>query len=186
MCRKMNISVTGLEHINPHETYIIASNHVHELDSFFIFGSIPDTLIPSPIYFAVREKQFYWDKGIRGRFYGFILKYLGGIEVKTKQDSLEVAVKNLIDAVNKNKYVHIFPEGRITKTGEIGPARPGIGQLALSTGKKILPITIKNGFKSIPFAKSAIRITVHKPFLPEKTSSAEDISITVLDIISRV
>jgi 1-acyl-sn-glycerol-3-phosphate acyltransferase len=46
--------------------------------------------------------------------------------------------------------VLIYPEGTRTRTGEIGPFRPGVGLLVVRTGRPVLPVRIVGTHRALP------------------------------------
>ncbi len=62
--------------------------------------------------------------------------------------------------IKEVKPIYIFPEGKISKTGEIDIFKPGFLMLAKKTDSRLVPICIDGTFK--PFHK--IHIIIGKPF----------------------
>ena len=44
----------------------------------------------------------------------------------------------------------VFPEGTRSRTGAIGHFRPGIGLLAVRTGRQVLPVRIVGTYRALP------------------------------------
>jgi 1-acyl-sn-glycerol-3-phosphate acyltransferase len=55
--------------------------------------------------------------------------------------------------------VVVFPEGTRTRTGQLGPFRPGVGLLAVRSGLPVLPVRIVGTFEALPPGRSLPRRT---------------------------
>lgn len=62
------------------------------------------------------------------------------------------SLKGVIDEVNRGTALLVFPEGRITRTGNLMKIYEGTGFVAYKTGAKILPVHLGNTYGTI-FAK---------------------------------
>lgn len=51
------------------------------------------------------------------------------------------------EKINAGKPIYIFPEGKVSKTGEIDIFKPGFLMLAKKTGSRLVPICIDGTFK---------------------------------------
>lgn len=62
------------------------------------------------------------------------------------------ALKGIINEVNSGEVLLVFPEGRITRTGNLMKVYEGTGFVAYKTGARIIPVHISNTYETI-FAK---------------------------------
>jgi 1-acyl-sn-glycerol-3-phosphate acyltransferase len=53
--------------------------------------------------------------------------------------------------------VVVFPEGTRSRTGEMGPFRPGVGLLAVRSGRPVLPVRISGTWDALPPGRSMPR-----------------------------
>lgn len=159
------IKVTGLHNVEkaPSKLLIIC-NHVSYLD-----GPIIATYIPGPPAFAINTviaKKWY--------FYPFLQL----IKSCLVDPNHPIAIKNLIKILKSNKRVAIFPEGRVTTTGQIMKVYDGPGMIAHLADCYILPIHIsgfeESIFSSVPnktkrkiFCK--VRMNIMEAFKPDQT-----------------
>jgi 1-acyl-sn-glycerol-3-phosphate acyltransferase len=68
------------------------------------------------------------------------------IPVASKKDDpaiLEQAFEKVAEALANGELVAIFPEGRITDTGELYPFRPGIRRIVERTPVPVIPLALK-------------------------------------------
>jgi 1-acyl-sn-glycerol-3-phosphate acyltransferase len=66
------------------------------------------------------------------------------------------AVEQLLEA---GWSVVVFPEGTRTRTGQLGPFRPGVGLLAVRSGLPVLPVRIVGTFEALPPGRTMPRRT---------------------------
>jgi len=137
----IKIEVYGLENINPKETnYIYISNHSSLLDIPIFVTAIPDFI--HFIYKAELSKI---------PLFGSIIKKMQFIPIE--RDNPKKAKQSMEKAaymINKIGSVILFPEGRRSRTGEVGKFKRGAFLLASKTKKNIVPIAICGSEKILP------------------------------------
>lgn len=129
----IRLTVTGLRHIDPRQTYLIMGNHQSLFDLFVIPAAIPLT------YVAV-EAAYHFSIPLWGSLvtrWGCIPIHRRNLE-KAKQ-SLDIARKRLRSGAS----IIILPEGHRTLTGQMGPFKKGPFHLASQAGADILPFAIR-------------------------------------------
>jgi len=154
------VKVHGLENFRSVKgrTLIIA-NHTSFLDAVLLWCYIPEEL-----YFSV-------DKNTAGRWWVKLVLHLANhIEVDSANP---MAVKTLIKEVKRNRKVVIFPEGRITTTGQLMKIFPGPGMIADKTGASVVPVWIDGSQYSV-FSRFGNRF---------KTSPHSRIELTVMPAV---
>jgi 1-acyl-sn-glycerol-3-phosphate acyltransferase len=132
----IRLGVTGLEHINGKNTYLIMGNHQSLFDLFVVPAAIPLT------YVAV-EAAYHFSIPLWGSLitrWGCIPIHRNDLE-KAKQ-SLEIAKQRLKEGTS----IIILPEGHRTRTGKMGEFKKGPFHLALKAGADILPFAISGLF----------------------------------------
>jgi long-chain acyl-CoA synthetase len=95
------------------------------------------------------------------------------------------------EMADKGYNVVIFPEGRRTETGEMGPFRSGIGLLATELKLPVVPMRIDGLF---PFKAAqkhyappgAIQVKIGDPVVFEPTVDAEDIAKTLQQTVASI
>lgn len=131
--------VQGLEHIPKNGPVIVASNHESYFD-FICFYAIS----PRKIQYLAAEK-FYDSK-----FWKPLMIATGQIKVeRSAKDKSDVHKK--AHCILKNEgALGIFPEGTRSRTGELGPAYPGVTRFALETKAPIVPVGMIDTFHILP------------------------------------
>ena len=112
----------GVEHI-PHEgAALIVCNHVSFVDPVILMA-----VSPRPIRFVMDHHIF------RTPLISFIFRHTRAIPIASAREDaamMERAFADVSLALREGELVGIFPEGRITDTGELYPFRPGVTLIA--------------------------------------------------------
>lgn len=132
------LAVSGEENIPPTGIFI-ASSHGSNLDPPLI-GSYAGSHRVS--FIAKRELR---DWPLLGRWMVacralFIRR--GGVNRELEEQAMQLA--------REGGCVCIFPEGTRTRTGELGPGKPGVGKLFLRTGIPVVPAYIDGNYRAWP------------------------------------
>ena len=124
------VKYVGKENIPDSQGYILASNHISNLD---------------PVVHAVAMKSriFYMGKAelFENRFAAFFVKRLQGFPVNRSRGDLS-AIEYAIRVVNEGNILGIFPEGTRSKIGKPLPPKAGIALIANKTGADVLPVSV--------------------------------------------
>ena len=148
--------VFGLENVPATGSVILAPNHVSYAD---------------PIWAAVaverRVNFMTWERVFRIPVAGWLLRFLGAFPVKLDRFD-RGALDSARTVLESGKVLMMFPEGRRTVDGFLQPFKPGVSRLALTTGTKIVPITINGGYEAWPPHRllprsRKVTITYHPP-----------------------
>ena len=130
--------------------FIAVANHTSYLDPFIVGIAIPQKIY----WLAIRDLY----KSIWTRW------FLRGAEtVPVGQVS-----ETLVNLLNKNKNIGLFPEGARTPDGKLREFRRGAALLALRTGRPIVPCAIIGAYEALPAAAwfpkiVSIKIKIGKP-----------------------
>ncbi len=145
------IEIEGLDNLkNVDRTngVIFAPNHSSELDAFILATSLPLFSRFIPIYYVTRGKKFYNENIIRRLFYGGILfSMIGGQPVGEGLNDYNKSLSNHINLLKSGKNVCIFPEGGITKDGQLSKPHGGVSYLAEITQSTLIPVGIYGVYK---------------------------------------
>ncbi|MCK4538481.1 MAG: (d)CMP kinase [Candidatus Krumholzibacteria bacterium] len=125
------LKVYGMENLLYRENFIIASNHISYADPLLV-----GCVVKREIWFMAKIELF------KNRFLGWLIRKYHAFPVKrgaADRKSIKVIFEKLADGYS----VLLFPEGTRSRTGEIGKLKSGLGFIAMSTGKSIVPVFIK-------------------------------------------
>lgn len=123
---------------------IFAPNHSSEWDGPLVRVGLPFFWTGSPMYYVSQKKDFYSASGWRRYLYGGILFNLAGAyPVYSGHHDYAYSLQNFIALMQRGRCVCIFPEGRRTIDGKIGPARGGVAFLSHVTQTPVVPVSMK-------------------------------------------
>jgi len=124
----------GLEHLPRSGAAVVVANHVSFVDALVIASA------------SRRPIRFVMDQAIfRIPVLHFVFRTGRAIPIASRADDpalLERAYAEVAAALGDGELVCIFPEGRLTTTGEIGPFRPGIERIVARTPVPVVPMAL--------------------------------------------
>ena len=125
----------GVEHI-PHEgAALIVCNHVSFVDPVILMAASP-----RPIRFVMDHHIF------RTPLISFIFRHTRAIPIASAREDaamMEAAFAEVSLALREGELVGIFPEGRITDTGELYPFRPGVTRILERDPVPVIPLALQ-------------------------------------------
>lgn len=142
---KFNIVVERNDTIGLKPPYIILSNHVTDLDPFFV-----NCFVEEPISFVASASAF------RKPIMKKILNYAGAIP-KTKSRTDTSTIRNIIKAKKAGKVIGLFPEGNRTWNGLTEPMVFATVKLIKSLNIPVVVVNIKGGYLSQPRWSTSVR-----------------------------
>ena len=147
LCSKLcfPVKVYGRKYIPSHGGFIIASNHLSNLD-------------PMILGIASSKKLSYMAKEplFKNKFFAFFLREFGAFPIK--RESLDIlAVKEALKRLKRQGTV-VFPEGT-RKPNQDGKKniQSGIGFLAVKSGVTVIPAFIDGTDKVMPSGSKSIK-----------------------------
>jgi 1-acyl-sn-glycerol-3-phosphate acyltransferase len=168
----------GLANIPEEGPALIVCNHVSFVDPVVIMGASP-----RPIRFIMDHNIF------RVPVLNFIFRTSKAIPIAGRKEDaalMEEAFHEAAQALREGELVGIFPEGRITDTGDLYPFRPGVTRILDETPVPVVPMALRGLWGSFfsrkggpamtrPFRRGAfnrIALVVDPPWPPEHATPA--------------
>jgi 1-acyl-sn-glycerol-3-phosphate acyltransferase len=164
----------GLDNIPARGGLIIVANHINLLDSPILGVSLK-----RQVYFMAKEELF------DSRVIGWLVTQFGAFPVaKGKLDRR--AGKTALELLNQGEAIVIFPEGKRSENGKLGPAYHGAALLSIRSGAPILPVGISGTARLVGkfwfWRRPVIGLTIGRPFtlaaVSDKLSKEETHNLT--------
>ena len=129
------IRSTGTERLPDSGPVVLVCNHVSFVDAVVIMGESP-----RPIRFVMDHNIFKIP--ILRTFFNQ-LKAIPIASAKRDPDTLQRAHQGIQQALEEGEMVCIFPEGRITDTGELYPFKQGVRRIVERNPVPVIPMALR-------------------------------------------
>jgi len=152
----VRIHVSGLEHLDPRCSYVVAANHQSIYDIPIVFTSLP-------LQLRIVAKESLG----RIPFLGWHLQRTGHLLVDRKNPGAGI-LKRMATLVAAAHSVIVFPEGTRSVDGSVGRFKGGIFLLAIDSTLPVLPISIARSRFVMTKGRLMVRpeavdVTIHPP-----------------------
>ena len=160
------LRVEGLENLPQKTNFIIVANHLSFMDPIVVGVAIPQKVhwITHRLLFKIPILRLFF--------------YLTAC-IPSGNSSSKAA-----ELLFQNKNVGMFPEGAISRSGELLDFKRGSAMLAMKTGRPVVPCAVLGTFKALPFGRMfpkfvKIKVKVGKPryFLKEFYIIIDDVDM---------
>lgn len=139
---RYRLKVSGIDNIPKDGPVLLLGNHISYIDFALIQWATPRT-----IRFVVHDD--YYSKPI----FNWILRGVGAVSIRPEHS--RNAMQNIINLLNDDCVVCLFPEGHVSTSGELSDLKRGFEKV-LSQSKEaviVVPFAIKNMWGSF-FSKA--------------------------------
>ncbi len=144
----------GLEHIPDEGPAVVVCNHVSYMDALIVIGCCR-----RPIRF-VMDHQIFRIPGLN-----FIFRTAGAVPIAPARENpeiLESAYDRVARYLEDGEVVGIFPEGQLTKDGELGAFKGGIERIVRRTPAPVVPLALRGMWGSF-FSRRYGKAMTHFP-----------------------
>ncbi|MFQ6017946.1 MAG: AMP-binding protein [Kiloniellaceae bacterium] len=136
------LRAVGIEHLPRQGPYMLAANHVSDLDPLALAAALP----------AGRIRQVYWG-GDAARLFSnpgtrLLCRALHIFPLDERFPDSSLAMGSAILA--RGNVLAWFPEAWRSPTGELQRFLPGIGRLLARSGVPVVPVVIRGTFEAMP------------------------------------
>jgi 1-acyl-sn-glycerol-3-phosphate acyltransferase len=130
------VTVIGREHIPPRGAtgILICANHISPIDPFLI-GSVAMPRCSSVWWRAPAKEELFVHPILRG-----LLNSWGAFPVKRGQRDF-ASMERMMHLLDTSVIV-IFPEGKMSRTGQLLPGRPGVGRIIHTAKPTVIPVAM--------------------------------------------
>ena len=129
------VNKEGLDNVPDEGACIVVCNHVSYVDAIVIAASVR-----RPIRFIMDHRIF------RIPLLNWVFRTMNAIPVASERDDAalkEAAFERAASALRAGEIVGIFPEGRLTESGDMGPFRPGLERMLRETPVPVVPMALR-------------------------------------------
>lgn len=126
------VSILGIENIPTSGGVVIVANHVSYLDAIMI-----SSMVTRPVRYVMDNEIF--------QSAPWLFRALGAIPIASRDRDPAVytaAMATISQSLRQGFAVCIFPEGRITRTGDMNELRPGVLKILATDPVPVVPISI--------------------------------------------
>ena len=144
----------GMDNIPAAGPAILVSTHQAVMDSFFF-----PLMCPRQITFLAKS-EYFTTPGLVGRAQAWFFSSVGQVPVERDSDNASDAMlESAQQILNRGDLFGIYPEGTRSPDGRIYKGRTGMGRIAMTTGKKVIPIAMIGTRKANPIGSWVPRPT---------------------------
>ena len=152
----VRVTVSGIESLDPSQSYVLSANHQSIYDIPIVFASVP-------LQLRIVAKASLG----RFPFLGWHLSRTGHVLVDRKNPGAGM-VKRMARLVGGARSVIVFPEGTRSVDGTVGRFKGGVFLLAIDSGLPVVPVSIarsryvmKKG--RLMVCPGDVTLTIHTP-----------------------
>jgi 1-acyl-sn-glycerol-3-phosphate acyltransferase len=132
---------TGLEKLPETGAAILAPNHVSFVDALILGGTVR-----RPVRFVMYHRIYNLP------VLNFVFRTARAIPIAGRREDSELyerAFEQMRGALDDGELLCLFPEGQLTRDGEVGDFRPGILQLLKTHPVPVYPIALQGLWESL-------------------------------------
>lgn len=140
------LEIVGSENIPKKGSFILACNHRSNLDPVIIANASE-----RKVYFMGKRELF------KTKFSAKFMEMLDVIELN--RDGIDKsALKKGLMALHNGRGLALFPEGKRSVDGRLGPAKPGVALFAFGANLPVIPAFIQGTDRALPPHSRFIRL----------------------------
>jgi 1-acyl-sn-glycerol-3-phosphate acyltransferase len=160
------VSARGRQHVPATGPVLLVANHASILDPPLVGVATSRQLC-----FMAKEELF------RVAGLGRLIHALGARPVR-RDGGDSRALKTALGLLAEGRALLVFPEGTRGDEGRLGPAKPGVGMLAVLSGAPVVPVLIEGTGRVLPRGRTLprpakVRITFGPPLHFKPARDAE-------------
>ncbi|HEY7318714.1 MAG TPA: 1-acylglycerol-3-phosphate O-acyltransferase [Candidatus Binatia bacterium] len=165
---RLEITVAGLERLDPARPYVFMPNHSSFLDVLLVFAFIPHN------FRSIAKKEMF-----SMPLFGLTVKCSGQIPLdrESPRKALQ-SIKQATELLKRGVSIVVFPEGTRSPDGKIHQFKTTLFVLPIRTRTPVVPVLIEGTFQvlrrgSLLLRRSPVKMTFLDPVLPDCFSDRE-------------
>lgn len=171
------VNVVGSEHVPKTGGCLVICNHLSYADGIIVMACLP-----RPGRFLVDNKY------VRMPFWGFPLRLAGVIPVEygDRRRALVAAIEAAVAAAQRGEVVVIFPEGKITRNGQMDTFQRGMERIATRANIPIIPAHLHGLWGSVASRADRTKLPRFRPRIELRLAPPEAPTLTAAQARDRV
>jgi 1-acyl-sn-glycerol-3-phosphate acyltransferase len=174
-----SFKVSGQSSVPSRGGFILATNHVSNVDPLVIGAACP-----KPLHFMAKAELF------KNPFFAWVLLSVNAFPVRRGTADIH-AIREAMRRVRRGGGLLIFPEGGRSRDGKIGQGHEGIGFLAEKLNVPVVPAYISGTDKVMPkgssgITPSAVTVRFGEKILVERRMPYQAVADRIMDEIRRL
>lgn len=172
------VKVSGRQHVDPHQSYVIVANHRSHFDILAVYG-----------WLGIDFRWVMKQELRKVPALGIACEKLGHVFVdRSDSDKARASIEQVKAEIREGTSIFFFPEGTRTEGVQMLPFKRGAFKLAKELGLPVLPITINGSGKVLP-ARSLnlmpgnVELIIHEP-IPSADADEQELSCLARDRIA--
>ncbi|HRQ36260.1 MAG TPA: 1-acyl-sn-glycerol-3-phosphate acyltransferase, partial [Chiayiivirga sp.] len=160
------LDVNGLEHVPDEGAALIVCNHVSFMDAVLVLGAVP-----RPTRFVMYYRIF----DLPGM--NIVFRATRAIPIAGSQEDpalMERAFAEIDAALAAGELVCIFPEGALTRDGEITPFRKGVERILETRPVPVIPMALRGMWASMWSRRDS---RLHRMRLPRRFRARVELAV---------
>jgi 1-acyl-sn-glycerol-3-phosphate acyltransferase len=140
------VETAGLDHVPDEGPCVIVCNHVSYVDAVVV-----SACLRRPVRFVMDHRIFATP------VLGFVFRTMRAIPIASARENAalkERAFDEVAQALRNGEAIGIFPEGQLTRDGEMASFRPGIERILAETPVPVVPLALRGLWGSF-FSRAA-------------------------------
>jgi 1-acyl-sn-glycerol-3-phosphate acyltransferase len=143
-----HLRITGRRHLPHRGGVILAPNHISHFDSALI-GNV----VRRPLWYMAMQEMF------KTPVVGPLVRFCGAFPIE-RNSADRSALGYAEELLDHGQALVVYPEGRLSPDGELGPILPGVTLLALHAKVPVLPVGISGSDRVMPYGPTCPRPTL--------------------------
>ncbi len=171
----IKVNVVGLENLNKtNGPFILMPTHVSYFDGAIVLMALPKN-IRARVRIAAARDFLYQDFWYCAWLADLVFN---SFPIQREATDIKLGLEHMGQVLDENYSLIIFPEGQVSKDGQVLPLKHGAGLTAVDMQAAVIPIKIGPEIQKIfpydklmPHAKGTVTVTFGEPILFKQTDS---------------